>query len=85
MNAVDDLRKRGTEKILAVLDPLAADKRIKAATRMKMIVNVAFLVDKNREGEFASAVKGLAERYGSEIEFIPTGPLPPYSFVDLVI
>lgn len=45
-----------------------------------MILNCAFLLDKNRESEFDQALHGLNERYNGRINFRCVGPLPPYSF-----
>lgn len=50
-----------------------------------MIMNAAFLVDRDWEKEFDNAVKKLASGYGDRIEFKYVGPAPPYSFVNIVV
>ena len=50
-----------------------------------MIMNAAFLVDRAREKEFDSCVEELGVHYGDRIEFKYVGPVPPYSFVNIVV
>lgn len=49
----------------------------------KMIMNAAFLVDRDREAEFDSAVNKIARKYGQRLKFKYTGPWPPYNFVNI--
>jgi hypothetical protein len=49
----------------------------------KMIMNAAFLVEREREGEFDSAVNKIARKYGQRLKFKYTGPWPPYNFVNI--
>lgn len=49
----------------------------------KMIMNAAFLVDRNREAEFDSVVNKIAKKYGKRLKFKYTGPWPPYNFVNI--
>lgn len=49
----------------------------------KMIMNAAFLVDRNREAEFDSIVNKIAKNYGKRLKFKYTGPWPPYNFVNI--
>ena len=44
-------------------------------------MNVSFLVEGEREDEFAEAGGELAEALGEGVELRLRGPLPPYSFV----
>ena len=46
----------------------------------KMILNCAFLLDKDKENGFDEALNELDTRFNSEINFKCVGPLPPYSF-----
>lgn len=46
----------------------------------KMILNCAFLLDKDKEEEFDQALGELNTRFDEEINFKCVGPLPPYSF-----
>ncbi|HZQ22255.1 MAG TPA: GvpL/GvpF family gas vesicle protein [Terriglobales bacterium] len=49
----------------------------------KMIMNAAFLVDRNREAEFDNVVNKIAKKYGKRLKFKYTGPWPPYNFVNI--
>jgi hypothetical protein len=49
----------------------------------KMIMNAAFLVERDRETEFDSAVNKIARKYGQRLKFKYTGPWPPYNFVNI--
>jgi hypothetical protein len=49
----------------------------------KMIMNAAFLVERDREAEFDNAVNEIARKYGRWLKFKYTGPWPPYNFVNI--
>lgn len=49
----------------------------------KMIMNAAFLVERQREAEFDSMVNKIARKYGKRLKFKYTGPWPPYNFVNI--
>ena len=49
----------------------------------KMIMNAAFLVEREREAEFDSGVNKIARKYGQRLKFKYTGPWPPYNFVNI--
>jgi hypothetical protein len=48
----------------------------------KMIMNAAFLVARDQEGEFDARVKRVGTQYGN-MTFKYTGPWPPYNFVNI--
>jgi Gas vesicle synthesis protein GvpL/GvpF len=49
----------------------------------KMIMNAAFLIQKEREEEFDAAVNRVAQKFGDRLNFKYTGPWPPYNFVNV--
>ena len=49
----------------------------------KMIMNAAFLIEREREAEFDSAVNRIAKKFGERLNFKYTGPWPPYNFVNI--
>ena len=49
----------------------------------KMILNAAFLIQRDREREFDTAVNRIAGKYGTRLNFKYTGPWPPYNFVNI--
>jgi len=49
----------------------------------KMILNAAFLLQREREAEFDDAVNRIARKFGERLNFKYTGPWPPYNFVNI--
>jgi hypothetical protein len=49
----------------------------------KMILNAAFLVERDKQAEFDQAVQDIAHRYEGKLRFNYTGPWPPYNFVNI--
>ncbi len=49
----------------------------------KMIMNAAFLIDRQREADFDEAVNKIARKFGDRLNFKYTGPWPPYNFVNI--
>lgn len=49
----------------------------------KMILNAAFLLEREREAEFDAAVNRVAKKFGERLNFKYTGPWPPYNFVNI--
>src|SRR5581483_5169872 len=49
----------------------------------KMIMNAAFLVEREHEADFDAAVNRIAKKYGNRLNFKYTGPWPPYNFVNI--
>lgn len=49
----------------------------------RMIMNAAFLIDRNTEVEFDQKVKEIASKYEDKLSFRYTGPWPPYNFVHI--
>ena len=49
----------------------------------KMIMNAAFLIERDREQEFDYKVKEIAAKYEGKLSFKYTGPWPPYNFVHI--
>lgn len=49
----------------------------------KMILNAAFLVEREKAGEFDHKVSEIAQQYEGRLRFVYTGPWPPYNFVNI--
>ncbi|MGI8499063.1 MAG: GvpL/GvpF family gas vesicle protein [Gemmatimonadaceae bacterium] len=49
----------------------------------RMIMNAAFLVEREREKEFDERVKEISRKYEELLTFKYTGPWPPYNFVNI--
>lgn len=83
--ALEREKEQHKNEILDLLKPLAEDMRMNNCYGERMIINAAFLVNKNREAEFDRRVNELDEKYGDKINFRYVGTLPPFNFVNLVI
>src|SRR4051794_20216838 len=83
-HAVTDKREQIAEHIVATLEPLAAAARPGDALHEQMVANVAFLVERERVGEFDAAVDALGRELSDpEVRVRYIGPLPPHNFVDI--
>jgi hypothetical protein len=49
----------------------------------KMIMNAAFLVERDKASVFDTKVTEIAQRYEGKLSFRYTGPWPPYNFVTI--
>jgi hypothetical protein len=49
----------------------------------KMILNAAFLVERDKAPAFDHSVQEIAKRYEGKLRFHYTGPWPPYNFVNI--
>jgi hypothetical protein len=49
----------------------------------KMIMNAAFLIERDKESDFDAAVNRIAKKFGERLNFKYTGPWPPYNFVNI--
>jgi hypothetical protein len=83
--ALDREREQCKDGILGVLRPLAEDVKTNDTYGELMIVNAAFLVEKEKEADFDCAVEQLAAKYDRKIKLKYVGTLPPFNFVNLVI
>jgi hypothetical protein len=51
----------------------------------QMVLNTAFLLDKNRQKEFEQKLDELNDKFEEKLNFRCVGPLPPYSFYTLEV
>lgn len=77
---LDRMREERAAEIMGSLKALARDACPHALLDDAMILNVALLVERAREGALSEALARLNDRYGERIDFRCVGPLPPYSF-----
>jgi hypothetical protein len=72
-----------------VADIHDALKRVAVASRSnkpigdRMIMNAAFLVERDQEHAFDDAVREVSRKYEELLTFKYTGPWPPYNFVNI--
>src|SRR5690348_3202316 len=80
------LAERAAEVVREIYDGLRAvcvASRDNKVIGDKMIMNAAFLIQKDKEPEFDAAVNAVAQKFGDRLNFKYTGPWPPYNFVNI--
>ncbi|HVG21698.1 MAG TPA: GvpL/GvpF family gas vesicle protein [Blastocatellia bacterium] len=70
-------------EVYSVLQGTAVASRANKPIGDKMIMNAAFLVERDRETEFDQRVKEIAAKYEGKLSFKYSGPWPPYNFVHI--
>ena len=71
------------EGVLDVLEQHSVELLVSPNLSDTMLLNAAFLVEREREAEFDNVVAALAEAHAGRLIFNYVGPLPPYSFINL--
>ena len=77
---LDKKRENCASEILDALKKEAEDHRPHDVMDDSMIMNIAFLINKDKKNSFESKVDDLDKHFKSRIDFRIVGPLPPYSF-----
>src|SRR4051794_641326 len=80
--AVEEKRAALLEGVVARLEPHALSTAVSEPAHDQMLVNVAFLVERDRLQEFDGHVDALARDLGPDLISKYVGPLPPFHFVD---
>lgn len=73
-------RENYQQEALSALAGCALDLQKHSLMSDEMVMNVAFLLDKEQQEEFDRRLDELDERLGGRLNFRRIGPLPPYSF-----
>jgi len=78
-------RARDEEAILCRIRPLVHKTRTNKVISDRMVVNAAFLVDRQHGPEVDHVVRKLDEEFNDQLMFKYVGPVPPYNFVNIVV
>lgn len=81
--ALADLAAGYVRTIHGGLRPFSVASREGKPIGDKMILNAAFLIEREREAEFEAGVHRVAYSFGDRLNFKCTGPWPPYNFVNI--
>ncbi len=81
--SINRKREKYAFEMLDVLKKESETHRAHDVMDDSMIMNVAFLINKDSKEAFESKIDRLDEKYQDEINFRIVGPLPPYSFCTL--
>jgi len=79
-DALDKRKEKESSHIIDFLQKEAVDFQKHQVMDDKMVLNCAFLLEKNKEADFDLLLKELDTEYGQKLNFRCIGPLPPYSF-----
>ena len=81
-NALQQRSERYVAEFLQRLRDVSVASRVNRAIGDKMIMNAAFLVQRDEEQAFDRRIKEIASQY-DKLTFKYTGPWPPYNFVNI--
>ena len=84
-DAISREGKRIADEIYRTLSPLAVETRENETLANRMIVNAAFLVERQRETEFDQCVNLIGKKFEDQIQLKYVGPCPPYNFVKMEV
>jgi Gas vesicle synthesis protein GvpL/GvpF len=83
--ALEEKKKREAAELIESLKPFSLDCKENRIYGDMNLVNAAFLVPKEREGEFDHKMQQLEEMYGNRKRLKYIGPVAPYNFVEVVV
>jgi len=83
--ALDTRREQLDLKIRSALSAISRDVRVHELMDDLMIMNTAFLIERDRQAEFEQCLDRLNAETGETLHFRCVGPLPPYSFCTLEV
>jgi Gas vesicle synthesis protein GvpL/GvpF len=81
--ALTDQADAYIREVYSQLRDVAVASRANKPIGDRMIMNAAFLIERDREAEFDQMVKEIASKYEGVLSFKYTGPWPPYNFVHI--
>jgi hypothetical protein len=81
--ALTDQADAYIREVYSLLRDTAVASRANKPIGDRMIMNAAFLIEREREIEFDQKVKEIASKYEGKLSFKYTGPWPPYNFVHI--
>lgn len=82
-NFFRSLQKKTRTEIHEPLHQLAVAERLNDPIGEKMLLNAAYLIDRDQEAAFDQKVNELHDKWQDKVEFKYTGPWPAYNFVNI--
>ena len=76
-------REEQTERLLDLLQPSVREAKVNVPKNEKMVMDAAFLVDRDGQKAFEARVDEIAKDFPDEYVFDLSGPWAPFHFVDL--
>jgi hypothetical protein len=81
VNVLEEQREGDAAQILDRLEPFAVSLVANQPSQPEDVVNAAFLVERERLGDFDEAVENLGSELDGRIRLRLLGPLAPYDFI----
>jgi hypothetical protein len=78
--SLDRRRKSYRNQTMQSLARTALDVQLNALVADEMVMNIAFLIQRERQVDFDGQVRRINQALDDQINFRVIGPLPPYSF-----
>jgi len=78
--SLDRQRESYRSQMIQSLAETALDIQPNALVADEMVMNVAFLIQREKQDDFDRQVRRINEAFNDQINFRVIGPLPPYSF-----
>jgi len=82
--AMNHIRARDEEAILSRLKQFSHKTKTNKIISDRMVLNAAFLIDRENGPAMDEAVKHLDEEFSDRLMFKYVGPAPPYNFVNII-
>jgi len=83
--SLDRRRDKYQQRMIESLQAIALAVQPNALVADEMVMNVAFLIQRDQEGEFDKRVRELDRACCDQIDFRVIGPLPPYTFAPVEV
>jgi len=81
----DKRKAEYADRIQSALNKVSEDFKAHDLMDDKMVLNTAFLIDRNRQKDLEQKVDEVNNRFEEKLNFRCVGPLPPYSFYTLEV
>ncbi|MGJ9457919.1 GvpL/GvpF family gas vesicle protein [Oceanobacillus sp. CF4.6] len=82
-NFFQELQSDIKSEIHEPLIPLAEASQLNDPIGEKMLLNAAYLIDRDKEAEFDEMVNALHDSWLDKVDFKYTGPWPAYNFINI--
>ncbi len=83
--ALENWKEQQGKAFLQPLDGLWVEQKRNSHFGDQMIINAAFLVEKEKEEAFDTAVEKISQQYADKMNLKYVGPIPPCNFVEIVV
>ncbi|WP_147804080.1 GvpL/GvpF family gas vesicle protein [Alkalicoccus halolimnae] len=82
---IGSIHEEFEKEIFHPLTKIADSAKSNEVINERMLLNAAFLIDKDKEEIFDKKVNELYAKWNDKIDFSYTGPWPAYNFIDLKV